>query len=61
MYSYVIFPLLRDFTKISHYSWGSAVLETYIESYVVRVWIVPQRFLDLSHYYKYYEIKIYYN
>ncbi|KAL6323421.1 hypothetical protein AAG906_038990 [Vitis piasezkii] len=25
---------------------------TYIESYVVRIWIVPQRFLDLSHYYR---------
>ena len=34
---------------------------TYIESYVVRVWIVPQRFLNLSHYYRYFDITIHSN
>ncbi|RVW52910.1 hypothetical protein CK203_110637 [Vitis vinifera] len=31
---------------------GTHCWHTYLESYVVRVWIVPQRFLDLSHYYR---------
>ncbi|RVW58989.1 Serine/threonine-protein phosphatase 7 long form-like [Vitis vinifera] len=30
---------------------GTHCWHSYIESYVVRVWIVPQRFLDLSHFY----------